>query len=77
MVNTYQTSNITTGIRNKSKKFRLLSQCVYEVTVNGEDGDYFNCEVMADTSAGACAVAEDLARDVLMNITYIEVRCLG
>ncbi|MBR4699892.1 MAG: hypothetical protein IKP16_08095 [Prevotella sp.] len=77
MVNTYQTSKITTGSRTKSGKSRFFSQCIYEVTVNGEDGEFFNCEVMADTSAGACAVAEDLARDVLMNITYIEVRCLG
>ncbi len=77
MVNTYQTSKITTGSRTKSKKHSFLSQFIYEVTVNGEDGDYFNCEVMADSSAAACAVAEDLAGDVMMNITYMEVRCLG
>jgi hypothetical protein len=55
----------------------MFSQNIYEVTVNGEDGEYFNCEVMADNSTSACAVAEDLARDVIMDITFIEIRCLG
>lgn len=79
MVNTFQTSTISTGTRmqKSSRKNYMFSQNIYEVTVNGEDGDYFNCEVMAETSTAACAVAEDLARDVIMDITYIEIRCMG
>lgn len=79
MVSTIQTSTIDNGIRtHKShKKSYMFSQNIYEVTVNGEDGEYFNCEVMADNSTSACAVAEDLARDVIMDITFIEIRCLG
>ena len=79
MVNTFQTSTISTGNRTQSRnrKNYMFSQNIYEVTVNGEDGDYFNCEIMADTNTAACAAAEDLARDVIMDITYIEIRCLG
>lgn len=76
MVNSIQTSKITTGIRT-SKKHYMFSQNIYDVTVNGEDGEYCNYEIMADSSAAACAVAEDLARDVIMDILYIEVRCMG
>ena len=78
MVNTYQTSTIESAYRNrKTRRNYMFSQNIYEVTVNGEGGEYFNCEVMADTSTAACAVAEDLARDVIMDVTYIEIRCMG
>lgn len=75
MVSIYQTSEISTGVRTRSSKRenRLFSQNIYNVTVNGEDGEYFTCEVMADSSASACALAEELARDVIADITFIEV----
>lgn len=76
MVNNFQSSKIETGSRTLKRNF-MFSQCIYEITVNGEDGEYFNCEVMADSSTAACAVAEDLAHDVIMDITYIEIRCMG
>ena len=46
---------------------------IYQVVVNGEDGEYAEYEVEADSYAEATAMAENLAADSMINISYIEV----
>jgi len=77
MVHTVLDSHIETGLRSNKKSSYMFSQNIYSITVTGEDGEYFTCEVMADTSADACSVAEDLARDVMADISYITVNFMN
>ena len=61
---------------NESKRTRrsfLFSQNIYQVEVNGEDGECLTYEIMADSCAEATATAENLASDSMVNITYISV----
>lgn len=49
---------------------------IYQVVVNGEEGEegeYAEYEVEADSYAEATAMAENLAADSMINISYIEV----
>ena len=43
------------------------------MVVNGEEGEYAEYEVEADSYAEATAMAENLAADSMINISYIEV----
>jgi hypothetical protein len=43
------------------------------VIVNCEDGEYYEYEVEADTFAKATEIAENMALDLMADITYIEV----
>jgi hypothetical protein len=43
------------------------------VVVNCEDGEYYEYEVEADTFAEATKQAEDMALDLMADITFIEV----
>lgn len=45
----------------------------YNVVVNTESGDSFTYEVEADTFADATRQAENLANDLMEDITFIEV----
>lgn len=43
------------------------------MVVNGDEGEYAEYEVEADSYAKATAMAENLAADSMINISYIEV----
>ena len=50
-----------------------LSSNLYQVVINGEDGEYIEYEIEADSHSEASAKAEILAADSFINIIYIEV----
>lgn len=71
-----QQSYTANGFKKRSRKSRLFSQNLYQVEVNGEDGEYITFEVTADTCAEATAAAERMAMDVMVDIQYVTVTCL-
>lgn len=50
-----------------------LSSNIYQVVINGEDGEYIEYEIEADSHSEASAKAEALAADSFIDISYIEV----
>ena len=50
-----------------------LSSNLYQVVINGEDGEYIEYEIEADNHSEASAKAEALAADSFVDISYIEV----
>lgn len=50
-----------------------LSNNLYQVVINGEDGEYIEYEIEADSHSEASAKAEALAADSFVDISYIEV----
>ena len=50
-----------------------LSSNLYQVVINGEDGEYIDYEIEADSHSEASAKAEALAADSFVDISYIEV----
>ena len=50
-----------------------LSTNLYQVVINGEDGEYIEYEIEADSHSEASAKAEALAADSFVDISYIEV----
>ena len=46
---------------------------LYQVVINGEDGEYIEYEIEADSHSEASAKAEALAADSFVDISYIEV----
>lgn len=50
-----------------------LSSNLYQVVINGEDGEYIEYEIEADSHSEASAKAEVLAADSFIDISYIEV----
>lgn len=50
-----------------------LSSNLYQVVINGEDGEYIKYEIEADSHSEASAKAEALAADSFVDISYIEV----
>lgn len=50
-----------------------LSSNLYRVVINGEDGEYIEYEIEADSHSEASAKAEALAADSFVDISYIEV----
>ena len=61
------------GVKRTHKRSRFFSQNIYNVEVNGEDGEYLKFEIMADTAAEATATAEQLAFDSMVDISYINI----
>ncbi len=53
-----------------------LMQNIYEVNVYGEDGEYAQFDIMADSNSEAAAEAELLAVDI-PNISYITITNMG
>lgn len=49
-----------------------LSSNLYQVVINGEDGEYIEYEIEADSHSEASAKAEVLAADSFIDISYIE-----
>lgn len=50
-----------------------LSSNLYQIVINGEDGEYIEYEIEADSHSEASAKAEALAADSFVDISYIEV----
>lgn len=50
-----------------------LSSILYQVVINGEDGEYIEYEIEAESHSEASAKAEALAADSFVDISYIEV----
>ena len=50
-----------------------MSSNLYQVVINGEDGEYVEYEIEADSHSEASAKAEALAADSFIDISYIEV----
>lgn len=50
-----------------------LSSNLYQVVIYGEDGEYIEYEIEADSHSEASAKAEALAADSFIDISYIEV----
>ena len=50
-----------------------LSSNLYQVVINGEDGEYLEYEIEADSHSEVSAKAEALAADSFVDISYIEV----
>lgn len=57
----------------RSSKQVELSSNLYQVVINGEDGEYIEYEIEADSHSEASAKAEALAADSFVDISYIEV----
>ena len=57
---------------NRSRK-SFYSKNIYQVVVNGEDGEYAEYEIEAKSKEEANAIAERLAAESMINIMYIEV----
>ena len=53
-----------------------LSSNLYQVVINGEDGEYIEYEIEADSHSEASAKAEALAADSFIDISYIEVNLI-
>ena len=71
MVHTTFNSEYHFGKRN-SRQVELSSN-LYQVVINGEDGEYIEYEIEADSHSEASAKAEVLAADSFIDISYIEV----
>lgn len=50
-----------------------LSSNLYQVVINGEDGESIEYEIEAESHSEASAKAEALAADSFVDISYIEV----
>lgn len=57
----------------RSSRQLELSSNLYQVVINGEDGEYIEYEIEADSHSEASAKAEALAADSFIDISYIEV----
>ena len=71
MVHTTLNSEYHFGKRS-SRQVELSSN-LYQVVINGEDGEYIEYEIEADSHSEASAKAEALADDSFIDISYIEV----
>ena len=69
------TQNVQTSVFTHSRLYskRFYPGNIYSVIVNCEDGEYYEYEVEADTFAEATKQAEDMALDLMADITFIEV----
>ena len=56
----------------RSSKRSQSSANLYQVIINGEDGEYLEYEIEADSYGEASAKAELLAADNMVDISYIE-----
>lgn len=71
MVHTTLTSDFRFSTRSERRLNRWASH-LYQVTINGEDGEYLSYEIEADSYSEASAKAEMLAADAMVDISYIE-----
>ena len=69
MVHVTLESKMSFGRRSYSY---MTSNNLYRVVVNGEDGEYYEYEIEADSHSEASRQGEELARG-MVDIQYIEV----
>lgn len=69
----HTTLNAEYRFNRRSLRQVELSSNLYQVVINGEDGEYVEYEIEADSHSEASAKAEALAADSFINIIYIEV----
>lgn len=69
------TQNVQTSIFTHCRLYnkRQYMGNFYSVVINCEDGEFYEYEVEADTFAEATKIAEDMALDLMADITFIEV----
>lgn len=72
---TLVSSTLNNGL-NKVDNYKL-AQNIYQVEVNGEDGDCITFEVMADSISQASETAEQLAMDEMVDISYMNITVVG
>lgn len=71
------TSHITNHGFNSDKNSFMFSENIYQVEINGEDGDYITLEIMAQSCSQAAAKAEGIAAACMIDIAYINVTTIG
>ena len=69
----HTTFNSECHFGKRSSRQVELSSNLYQVVINGEDGEYIEYEIEADSHSEASAKAEALAADSFVDISYIEV----
>jgi len=69
----HTTFNLEYHFGKRSSRQVELSSNLYQVVINGEDGEYIEYEIEADSHSEASAKAEALAADSFVDISYIEV----
>lgn len=69
----HTTFNSEYHFSKRSSRQVELSSNLYQVVINGEDGEYIEYEIEADSHSEASAKAEALAADCFVDISYIEV----
>lgn len=69
----HTTFNSEYHFSKRSSRLVELSSNLYQVVINGEDGEYMEYEIEAESHSEASAKAEALAADSFVDISYIEV----
>ena len=69
----HTTFNSEYNFGKRSSRQVELSSNLYQVVINGEDGEYIEYEIEAESHSEASAKAEALAADSFIDISYIEV----
>ena len=69
------TQNVQTSVFTRSRLYskRYYPGNIYSVVINCEDGEYYEYEVEADTFAKATEQAEQMAMDLMADITFVAV----
>ena len=69
------TQSVQTSVFTHSRLYskRYYPGNIYNVIINCEDGDYYSYEVEADSFNEATKIAEEMALDLMADITFIEV----
>ncbi len=69
------TQNVQTSVFTRSRLYskRYYPGNIYSVVINCEDGEYYEYEVEADSFAKATEQAEQMAMDLMADITFVEV----
>ena len=69
------TQSVQTSVFTHSRLYskRYYPGNIYNVVINCEDGEYYSYEVEADSFNEATKIAEEMALDMMADITFIEV----
>ena len=69
------TQSVQTSVFTHSRLYskRYYPGNIYNVVINCEDGEYYSYEVEADSFNEATKIAEEMALDLMADITFIEV----
>ena len=70
MTTTVQTSEINSQLGYRRNR---RASNMYNIVVNGEDGNYQEYEIEASSEAEAYAKADSIAQSNMIDVTYIEV----